>query len=121
MSKQRQPDKQMDEAELDQEVAQDVPDREAMTTLGLPEIGLPGISLPVEPSSLPVDQIHNLESTLTTQLPTEAAGIDLEAVAAGALSDDGSPLDALPPELVPDTTQITENSTIGGTQTTSGT
>ena len=120
MSKQRQPDNQMSEQDLDQEVAQDVPDREAMTTLGLPNIDLPGIGLPVEPIPLPIQEINNLETTLTSQLPPEAAGIDLEAVAAGALSDDGSPLDALPPELVPDTTQVTETSTIGGTQSTSG-
>ena len=115
MSKQRRPDTQLNDRGLDQEVAQDVPDREAMTTLGLPDIGLPGIGLPVQPIPLPVDTIDDLETTHTSQLPLEASGIDLEAVAAGALSDDGSPLDALPPELVPDTTQITETNTIGGT------
>ena len=116
MSKKRRPEAEMNEAELNQEVAQDVPDREAMTTLSLPNIGLPEIGLPVEPIPLPIDQIDDIETALAGQLPPEADGIDLGALAAGALSDDGSPLDALPPELVPDTTQVTETNTIGGTQ-----
>jgi hypothetical protein len=91
---------------MEEQSAEEVPDREAMTVLGAPDVD--SLLLPFEGSiqGAILDQV-------TAQLPPEAAGIDLHAVANSTLTGEG-PLEALPPELVPETTVISENETIAG-------
>jgi hypothetical protein len=48
----------LSEAELEAETAQELPDREAMSIVGLPGVGLPGIGMPAPvglPEADPVD------------------------------------------------------------------
>lgn len=94
----------MNQQELEQQTAENMPDREAMSLLG----GTLG-----EPVLGPVTGLiqGSILDQVSAQLPPEAAGIDLGAVANSALTD-GDPLGALPPELVPDTTQVTETQAI---------
>jgi hypothetical protein len=42
----------LSDAELEAETAQELPDREAMSIVGLPGVGLPGIGMPA-PAGLP--------------------------------------------------------------------
>jgi len=95
----------LSQEELAQQSAQDMPDREAMTVLS---------GTLTEPLVAPVEGLlqSSILDQVASQLPSEVAGIDLQGVATGTLGDGTSPLDALPPELVPDTTQITESQTI---------
>lgn len=101
----QQTDTGLSQEELVQQSADAMPDREAMTVLS---------GSITDPLIAPVEGL--LQTTIldqvAAQLPQEAADIDLNAVAGGVLGEGTSPLDALPPELVPDTTQITESQAI---------
>ena len=92
--------------ELEEQSAEEVPDREAMTVLGAPDVDT--LLVPFEGSiqGAILDQV-------TAQLPPEAAGIDLHAVANSTLTGEG-PLEALPPEMIPDPQVISESETIAG-------
>ena len=104
---QAQPDG-LSQEEVSQQAAEEMPDREAMTVLS-------GSLL--EPLVQPIAGVlsGSIIDQVTTQLPDEVAGIDIPGVATGTLGEDSGPLDALPPELVPDTQQVTEDTTISGT------
>ncbi|HEX2173359.1 MAG TPA: hypothetical protein VHL09_13050 [Dehalococcoidia bacterium] len=91
--------------ELDDQIASDLPDREAMSLVP------PDLLAPV--NVLPTDSL--ITQVLATEgMPAEAQTLDFNEIVAATLSPDGSPLDALPPELVPESQQITEHNTIGG-------
>jgi len=91
--------------EITEQSAEEMPDREAMSVLS---------GSLTDPLIAPVESL--LQTTILdqvrAQLPQEAADIDLNAVASGTLGDGTSAFDALPPELIPDTTQITESQDI---------